>query len=341
MIKSLSRLWLAASLIVLASAALLLTDGERPRGASGRVRMPKVALATYSETPVLEEVIDGFRRGLAETGLVEGRDYTTAYRNAQGDIATLHAVFDEFNGDGSDLVVSISTPALQAALRKVERKPIVFAGVLDPIAAGAGKSDSEHPPNVTGAYLAYPYAPMARAVRELLPGARRVGTLFAPAEVNSALARRRFIEPLRREGLELVSVPVNGPTEVSDAALSLCRSGIDVVCQIADNLSNASFPAIARACETEKMPLFTFSPTQVKAGAVVGVGTDFGENGRDAGRLVAEVIRGRDPSRIPFRPTTKISRSVDLERARRLGISVPAGWLKTDDEAAPDRPGTP
>ena len=102
------------------------------------------------------------------------------YRNAQGDIATLNALFDELNGNETDLVVSISTPALQAALRKVDRKPVVFAGVLDPIAAGAGKSDSDHRPNVTGAYLAFPYAAMARTVREVLPRARRVGTLFSP-----------------------------------------------------------------------------------------------------------------------------------------------------------------
>ena len=141
---------------------------------------------------------------------------------------------------------------------------------------------------------------MARTVREVLPRARRVGTLFTPGEVNSVLARQRFEEALKSEGLELVSLPVNGPTEVSDAALTLCQSGIDVLCQISDNLSNASFPAIARACEMAKTPLFTFSPSQVKSGAVLGLGSDFAENGREAGLLVAEVIRGKDPSRIPF-----------------------------------------
>ena len=88
---------------------------------------------------------------------------------------------------------------------------------------------------------------------------------------------------------------MNGPTEVSDAALSLCQSGIDVLCQISDNLSNSSFPAIARACEMAKTPLFTFSPSQVKRGAALGIGSDFSENGREAGRLVALVIRGNDP----------------------------------------------
>ena len=48
---------------------------------------------------------------------------------------------------------------------------------------------------------------------------------------------------------------------MSDAALTLCQSGIDVVCQISDNLTNSLFPAIARACEMAKTPLFTFSPT--------------------------------------------------------------------------------
>ena len=191
---------------------------------------------------------------------------------------------------------------------------------------------------MTGVYLEFPYAPMAQQVRAIFPTARRVGTLFAPGEINSVLARQRFGEVLKDAGLDLVSLPVNGPSEVSDAALTLCQSGIDVFCQVSDNLSNSSFPAITRACEMAKMPLFTFSPPLVKSGAILGLGTDFAENGHDAGLLVAEVIRGKEPSRIPFHPTAKIRRSVNLENARRLGVSVPAEWVKTADLIIPARP---
>ena len=149
------------------------------------------------------------------------------------------------------------------------------------------------------------------------------------------VARQRFAEALKDAGLELVSVPVNGPAEVSDAALTLCQSGVDVFCQISDNLSNASFPAITRACEMAKMPLFTFSPSLVKSGAILGLGTDYAENGRDAGLLAAQVIRGKDPSRIPFHATAKIRRSVNLENARRLGVSIPDEWVKTADLVIP------
>jgi ABC-type uncharacterized transport system substrate-binding protein len=298
----------------------------------------KIGVAGFSESSILEEAIDGLRRGLKEAGLIEGKDFTTTFRNAQGDIATLSAMFDELSGDDTDLIVSFSTPALQSALRKIDRKPIVFAVVLDPIAAGAGKSDLDHRKNVTGAYLSFPYAPMAEQVRAVFPNARRVGTLYTPGEVNSVVAQRRFTEAVKRVGLELVSLPINSPAEVSDAALTLCQSGIDVFCQMSDNLSNASFPAISRACEMAKMPLFTFSPSMVKSGAILGLGSDYAENGRDGGLLAAEVIRGKDPSQIPFHPTARIRRSVNLDNARRLGVSIPAEWVKTADLVIPSPP---
>ena len=80
-----------------------------------------------------------------------------------------------------------------------------------------------------------------------------------------------------------------------------------------------------------KMPLFTFSPSLVKSGAILRAGSDFAENGRDAGVLVARMIRGKDPSRIPFHATARIHRSVNLDNARRLGVSIPAEWVKTAD----------
>ena len=93
----------------------------RPPGASRPSRTWKVGVAAFSESTILEEGIDGFRRGLKEAGLVEGKDFTMTYRNAQGDIATLNALFDELNGDDTDLIVSFSTPALQAA--RTEGRP--------------------------------------------------------------------------------------------------------------------------------------------------------------------------------------------------------------------------
>ena len=299
---------------------------------SGRWRL---GLVTYAEATVVDQAYAGVRAGLKEAGLVDGRDFTLDYRTAQGDIATLNSIVDELNGNGSDLVVSLTTTALQTCVRKIEQKPLVFALVLDPIAAGAGRSNTDHRPNVSGVYLDFPYAELVRTIREVLPRARRVGTLFTPGEVNSVVARQRFEAAVKQEGLELISRPVNGPTEVSDATLNLCQSRIDVLCQISDNLTNASFPAIARACDTTRTPLFAFASGQVKNGAILAVGSDYTENGREAGLLLAEVIRGKDPAAIPFRASAKIRRAVNLDTARRFGIEIPPQWLRRADDVLP------
>ena len=53
------------------------------------------------------------------------------YRNAQGDIATLNSICDEMSGDDSDLVIALTTTALQAALRKIDRKPLLFGASVE------------------------------------------------------------------------------------------------------------------------------------------------------------------------------------------------------------------
>jgi ABC-type uncharacterized transport system substrate-binding protein len=306
-----------------------------PAAAAAPARRWRLGLVTYAESAVVDQSYTGIRAGLKDAGLVDGRDFTLDYRTAQGDVATLNSIVDEMNGNDCDLIVSLTTTALQTCVRKIERKPVVFALVLDPLAAGAGRSATDHRPNVTGVYLDFPYAEIVRTIREVLPRARRVGTLFTPGEVNSVVARRRFEAAVQHEGLELISRPVNGPTEVSDAALNLCQSQIDVLCQISDAMTNASFPAIARACDATRTPLFAFVSAQVKNGAIVGVGADYTENGREAGLLLAEVIRGKDPAAIPFRASAKSRRAVNLDTAQRFGIAIPPEWLRRADDILP------
>ncbi len=350
MIKLLLRLWLAVALILAASTVLLLTDRERARGGvrpsrpseeGSPARTWKIGLAAFVESAPIEEAIAGFRQGLKEAGLVDGRDFTISTRNAQGDIGTLNAILDHLNGDDIDLIATFSTPAFQCALRKVERKPVVCAVVSDPITMGAAKSDVDHRPNVTGAYLYYPVIPMTEQVLAVFPKAHRVGTLFSPGEINSVVGQRQFAAALKEAGLELVSVPVNGPSDVGEAALALCQSKVDVVCQIADNVTTSSFPAVARACEITRTPLFTFSPSLVKSGAMVGLGSDYAENGRDAGVIAAQVIRGEHPSRIPFHPSDKLGLAVNLDNARRLKVVIPAEIVNKADLVIPSLPRAP
>ena len=147
--------------------------------------------------------MEGVFRGFEEAALVEGRDYEAKFVSAQGDIATASSMVDAAASDGTELIVSLTTPMLQACLRRSRGIPVVFTLVANPVLAGAGKSNTDHLPNVAGNYVVSPFARMMRAVRECLPNARRVGTLFAPAEVNSVFYKDKLVEAAREVGIEV------------------------------------------------------------------------------------------------------------------------------------------
>ena len=157
-------------------------------GTARRSRLCKIGLISVADAKVVDEAFTGLRQGLKEAGLMDGRDFRINYRNAQGDIATLNSICDDMSGNDTAFVIAFTTTALQAALRKIDRKPLLFGLVLDPFTAGAGKSDTDHRANVTGVYLAFPYAEVARTIRQVMPRAHAVGTLFSPGELNSVIA---------------------------------------------------------------------------------------------------------------------------------------------------------
>ena len=109
----------------------------------------RVSLVELNRVAEVEEGEQGVLDGLKQSGLVEGRDYTTSIKNAKGDMATVSALIDGSQAD-SDLLITFSTPTLQSALQRVKRIPVVFNYVANPFVAGAGKTDNEHAPNVTG-----------------------------------------------------------------------------------------------------------------------------------------------------------------------------------------------
>jgi ABC-type uncharacterized transport system substrate-binding protein len=304
-------------------------------------RQWKIGLISAVDAKVVDDAFAGLRRGLKDAGFANGREFVIRYRNAQGDIATLNSICDEMSGDDTDLVVALTTTALQAALRKIDHKPLLFGVVLDPIAAGAGRSQTEHRANVTGVALEFPYAAVVQAIREVLPKARKIGTLFTPSELNSALAKQRFENVIRAEGLTLESKPINAISEAGDAALSLCQSKIDVFCQLSDGLSTGSFPAIARACESTSTPLLSFASGSIKMGAILTVGSDYEDNGREVGHLVAEIMGGKSPATIPFRGSARVFRTVNLDLAKRYGVKIPDSWIKKADIVLPQPPGAP
>lgn len=305
--------------LIVVSAVLLLID----RGSQKQKHVRELALVMYNDSPLSELSRRGIEEGLTALGWEEDRDYRLDVHNAQGDISTLNLIIDGLISNKPALVFVVSTPSLQAVVRKIREIPVVFTSVADPVLAGAGKSFGDHLPNVTGISTMGDYRGMAELIRIVLPGVQRVATLFSPGESNSVNNLSEFRKYTGMDGIDLLAIPVNATTEVADAALSMVSANPDLVCQIIDNLTASSFSNIVRVCEEKKIPVFGFVSEQAEKGAVLVLSRDYVQAGKDAVRMAERIFNGEPPSDIPFEFVSRTEIILNRRAANRYHIRLP------------------
>ena len=288
-------------------------------------------LIEYLETPNVEINREGILDGLAQAGWVQGRDFEFRIRNAQGDMSNLNLIIDAAISEDSDLLLPSTTPALQATLRRAQGRPTVFSLVANPIIAGAGRSDTEHLPFVTGAYLPAPHEEGLTALRECLPDVKRIGTLFAPSEINSVFYKDHLLSVAKSMGIEVEIIGVSTSGEVAEAALALSSRGVQAICQISDNLTGASFASIAQVARRARLPLMGFASGQADNGAMLTVSRDFHDGGIASAQLAVRVLNGESPATIPFQLVDKIRYRFNPAAAASVAITIPPRLLSKGD----------
>lgn len=288
----------------------------------------RLQLIYYNDSPLAEDSIKGIEEGLRKAGLVKGLDYELQKRGAQGDIATMNNLFDAALQEGVDLFLVLSTPGLQIALRKAGQVPVVFTMVANALLTGAGVSDTEHVPTVTGVYTLGAYREMAEALIAYFPSIKSVGTLYSPAESNSAYNKDALEGELKAKGIVLHAVAVASSGELSDAATALCSRKLDAVVQIIDNQTSAGFAALARAAAAAKMPLLSFESSAVRQGAIFAIARDYESAGEEATSKAIQIMKGMSPAMIPFSPPRIATKVVNMNAAAASGFAIPAGFLQ-------------
>ena len=99
------------------------------------------------------------------------------------------------------------------------------------------------------------------------------------------------------------------------------------MCQIPGNLTASAFPSIAQAAQRARLPVFAFQTSQVHAGASLVVARDYRDSGRQAAALAVRVMRGERPAALPFQTTARTRLIVNLDAARRIGLSFPTAII--------------
>jgi putative ABC transport system substrate-binding protein len=297
--------------------------------------MPVVGfLATGSPDPSAFQLA-AFRKGLSETGYVEGRNVTIEYRWALNDSSKLpELASDLVRRQVAVLVAPGSTPAAMAAKAATTTIPIVFSVGVDPVEAGLVTSLNRPGGNVTGfssmnAELA---AKRFGLIHELLPTINR---FFVLTNSNSSLAEA-FVRGVQAgataSGRELEVLTVNTNSEIDAAFVVLAQKKPTALVVTPGPLFNNRRVQLATLAARYTMPTMFPSRVFAESGGLMSYGSSLVEEFRQAGHYTGRVLKGESPSNIPVARPVKFEFVINLHTAKVLGLEIPPTLLARADE---------
>jgi putative tryptophan/tyrosine transport system substrate-binding protein len=288
----------------------------------------KIAFASFGPDEAADIVINGYLDGLKEAGYSEGKNLEVTKFHASGEISNIPMMMKNADDKGFDILVPMSTPCLAAAFSTVKKTKIVFVYVYDPLAAGGGKSFTDHLPNVTGVGSFPPIENTFDFMQAIVPNVKRIGIIYNNAEANSCKVVQVAKECLSKRGLELVEVTISGTNEIAQASQALVQKDIQITWCGGDNTVLQALDGLIKASNNAKLPLILNDPEFVGRGAMAAVGISWYETGKAASKLAARVLKGEDPSKIPFENVAVKKVVINQKVADQLGIKISPELLK-------------
>jgi putative ABC transport system substrate-binding protein len=308
---------------------------------------PIAALAQQPTMPVIGSVygvaeaewaepMTGFRRGLSESGFVEGRDVAIEYRWADGQFDRMPAMAaDLVSRKVAVILVGGNLDGVRAAMAATQTIPIVFTTASDPVATGLVASLNRPSSNATGVTVfAGELGPKRlELLHELLPTAKKIALLVNPKvprvlqdDIKAAqTAARRF-------GLEIIVVEGGREDEIESAFATAAQQRASAL-QVGDDAFLDSRRAqIAALGLRHALPTVALTRRAVAAGSLMSYGSNQMDVYRQAGIYVGRILKGEKPANLPVLQPTKFELAINLKTAKALGVEIPAMLLARADE---------
>ena len=289
-----------------------------------------------SESPApLASLVEAFRRGLKETGDVEGRDVTIEYRWAEGRYDRLPALAGELTGREVAVIAATggigSALAAKAATTKI---PIVFLSGADPVRFGVVASLNRPGGNVTGVSLFTNtlVAKRLELLHELVSSAAVIGMLVNPNYSDVEADTKDAEEAARSLGKQLFVVRAGSESDFDAAFATLVQQRIGALLVNSDPFFNIWRDQLAALAASAMIPAIYQWREYAAAGGLISYGTNRAESYRQAGIYTGRILKGAKPADLPVLQPTKFELVINLKTAKALGLTVPASLLALADE---------
>ena len=297
-------------------------------------RRPLIAWLSGGTIEVAGPFAASFLDGMRELGYADGRGFDMAYRYAEGVLDRLPAFAEEIVRLKPDVILAAAVSAAVPARMATSTIPIVCPALADAVHLGLIASEARPGGNVTGIepYVAGLPAKQMELVREIAPGAHRVGLLTnlrdpkAPPQAQELEAAAKALE------VTINSADVNSPQEIDGAMEALANQRVDVVIVLQTTLLLSLGRRIAELALAKRLPTIYGYREHVVAGGLISYGVDLSWCYRRSAYFVQKILQGTPPGDLPVEFPNKMVLSVNLKTAKALALRISEAFLLRADE---------
>ena len=285
-----------------------------------------IGIGQFAEHGSLDNCRTGFLQGLADEGIVEGKNLTILYENAQADGGTASQIMNNFLSKKADLICAIATPIAQSAYSAAKDAgvPAIYTAVTDPALAELANADGTPVGEITGTSDKLPVESQLKMIRTMLPDAKTIGIMYSTSEINSVSAIEEYKKAAPEYGFEIVESGISSTADIPLAADALVEK-VDCINNLTDNTVVSSLPVILDKAAKKNIPVFGSEIEQVKIGCLAAVGLDYVSLGEQTGKMAAKVLKGeKKASEMNFEVIEEAAFYGNNKVAENLGITIPA-----------------
>jgi ABC-type uncharacterized transport system substrate-binding protein len=307
---------------------------------------PLAARAQQPALPVVGFIRDGsadadarnvaaFRKGLNETGYVEGQNVTVEYHWLEGQYDRLPTLIGDLVRRQVAVIATPGTGVALAVKAATATIPVVFSIGDDPVRLGLVASLGRPGGNMTGInfFVNEVTAKRLRLLHDLVPKAVRIAVLLNPANATVAESTLREAQKAAPTvGLQIQILNASTIGEIDAAFAALARERPDALLVAGDAFLNSRRVQIATLTARDRIPTAYAIRDPVVAGGLMSYGTDIADAFQQAGIYTGKILKGAKPADLPVLQSTKFEFVINLQTARALGIEVPPGMLSIVDE---------
>jgi putative ABC transport system substrate-binding protein len=298
--------------------------------------IPVVSFVNGRSAEDAQRIAAAFRKGLNETGYVEGQNVMVEYYWVEGEYRRLPSLVagprPPSGGRDCHAWPHRWCPGGQSCDhdnpdRLLRRRRPVKLGLVDSLARPGG--------NATGInfFVSEVLAKRLGLLHDLVPKAVRIAVLVNPANAPLAETTLRDIpEAARALGLQIEVLNASTSREIEVAFATLVRDRADALFVGPDALLTSQRVQIATLAMHHGIPTACNFREEVEAGGLMSYGTDNLDTLRQVGVYTGQILKGAKPGDLPVLQPTKFEFVINLQTARALGIDVPSSLQLLADE---------